>query len=834
TERPQDGLDAVQTRLRKAKAIHEQFANYFKERAHIEDIYAKSITKAFQKHFVTDTQALGTFAAPWEKLNAETVELATLHGQFSLRISNEIEKMLRDYIKTTEWQTLLAETSCHHIAKEFDEKQAKVTKYAKAIEKVSGKKVLITEQKLSEYAQQLESTRTAWRSEGPALLQRYQSLDQNRLENLKQGVSSFEALQTEIALQIVEMSSRTSSSVAEFEPVMDMELFASEASVNLHSLEPHDGASIVSQPSIANGDVGNMEAHRNGKHKRGVTGGSQLSNVSYSTDRSAPQPKASIENNRPVNIHEHVRSESSVLGSALDVPTNHVDAEGFSIPPPDHGIWSDTGASSVCDDERSETSSFSQAPQKMLMEIKQDTVTESTDEARAALERVTSTLKQTKTVSRRHPGRREVRSMYQSEDSMNAFNSLHSSPLSSTFTPDSPFANSPASRVFNTTSTHQSSTAFSPAGSRATTLGLPIGSNPAQSQFPPTSPLPSTNGTEAETGAAAAAAAVPAVIIGQSLSTESGSVFSSGSSVPGSPTAASPIAATPSNGAMVAGAGQKQTWVVSVIEKVHLHTQSGEVAKMMVTGDVIMNLEGSDIDPELPKRAVLRLGQLQALDKYVPNHVFLTAKDGTEGAYWVNLEMLSQAMQQNGQSQGMPVLKYQVKINDEESKHKMMPLLIQPNWKCEPHQTSLLVNYKANAHCGLSMESQGENSDASGNVYLSDLSFLVPVSGEVVNVQSKPTGVWSRDSKKMLWDVDNVLMSRTSPEPHKLLARFEMNPSGGASQPSPTAAKFRVHGKLLSEVNIHLEKEGEGEEEANVALGQVRLQVQSGRYLAMA
>ena len=51
--------------------------------------------------------------------------------------------------------------------------------------------------------------------------------------------------------------------------------------------------------------------------------------------------------------------------------------------------------------------SFSQAPNKMQMEIKKDTVQESNDEARAALERVTSTLKQSKTVSRRHPGRRE-------------------------------------------------------------------------------------------------------------------------------------------------------------------------------------------------------------------------------------------------------------------------------------------------------------------------------------------------------------------------------------------------------------------------------------------
>lgn len=41
------------------------------------------------------------------------------------------------------------------------------------------------------------------------------------------------------------------------------------------------------------------------------------------------------------------------------------------------------------------------------MEIRQDSVSESNDDARAALERVTSTLKQTKTISRRHPGRRE-------------------------------------------------------------------------------------------------------------------------------------------------------------------------------------------------------------------------------------------------------------------------------------------------------------------------------------------------------------------------------------------------------------------------------------------
>ncbi|KAF8974138.1 hypothetical protein BGZ46_009735 [Entomortierella lignicola] len=820
TERPHDGLDAVQSRLRKAKSLHEQFANYFKERAHIEDMYAKNITKAFQRNFITDPQSLGTFASSWEKLNSETVELATLHGQFSLRISNEVEKVLRESTKSTEWQTLLAETNCHRIAKDYDEKQLKVSKYTKTVEKVTGKKAEAAEQKLSEYTQQLDTSRNAWRLEGPATLQKFQTLDQNRLENLKRTVALFESIQTEIALQIAEMSNRTSSSVADFEPILEMELFASEASINLHSIEPHDGASVISQPITTNGDA---EARKsNGIHRREMTANSQLSNVSYSTERSAPLSKASLEQPKLVETTEHVRPESNVPGSALDAPTTQVDAEGFTIPPSDQGPWSEAGAGSVYDDERSETSSFfSQGPPKMQMEIRQDSVSESTDEARAALERVTSTLKQTATVKRRHPGRREVRSMYQSEDS---FNSLHSSPLSANFTPDSPFSNSPVSRVINTS--------FSPATSRASTLGIPISSNHTQPQFNHPIPLtPSLHLTNGNGAAVPEVSVVPANILGQSVVAEPEPVSPNGSSVPGSP-----IRATPINGIIESGVGQKQSWVVSVIERVNVHTQSGEVAKIMVTGDVIMNIEGTEIDPEQPKRAVLRLDQLHALDKYMPNHAFLTAKDGMEGAYVVNLEMLTQAMQQqhgHGHSQGIAVLKYQVKINDDEKKH-MMPLLIQPNWKCEPNQTSLLINYKANAHCRLLVGSQEENNgSANSSIYLSELSFLVPVSGEVLSVQSKPTGVWNSESSKMLWDVDNVVMSRTSPEPHKLLARFEMNPSGGLSQVSPTAAKFRVQGKLLSEVNVHLEKEKEEGEETNVSLGQVRLQVQSGRYSAM-
>ncbi|KFH67494.1 hypothetical protein MVEG_06226 [Podila verticillata NRRL 6337] len=845
TERPQDGLDAVQSRLRKGKLLHEQLANYFKERAHIEDLYAKSITKAFQKHFVSDTQALGTFAAPWDKLSAESTELATLHGQFSLRISNEIEKPLRDFSRTQpEWQNLtLAEANCNRIAKEFDEKQVKVAKYTRAVERVSGKKAEATEQKLMDYTKQLESTRSAWRLEGPVVLQKYHSVDQSRLEHMKQMVSAFEAIQTEIVLQIAEMASRTSSSVAEFDPVMDIELYSSELSSNLRSMAPYDGASVISGNSHpSNGDtVASLDARRTngGTHKRGMTASSQLSNVSYSTEHSFAQSKAgSMDTSKPFESTEHARSGSSVLGSALDVPTNHVDADGFTIPPPDNGPWSDAGMSSTYDDERSETSSFSQAP-RMQMEIRQDSVSESNDDARAALERVASTLKQTKTISRRHPGRREVRSMYHSEDSNSGLNSYQSSPLSSTaFTPDSsrdPSSStpSPGSRVFFNTAASQlqtSSTPFSPAHPRASTLGLPSTSSPVQAQFSHSIP-PASNGP-----ASASSVGSLSILGGQTLAAEPESIFSSGNSVPTSPIASE---APPTEAPGLHGQ-RRQAWIASVVEKVHVHTQAGEISKMMVTGEIILTLENTKEDEELstepaPKRALLRLDQLQSLDKHIPNPAYLSNVQGADGCYWVDLESLSAAVQQmnnviSTHGQGIVVLKYQVKTDAEEAKQTMIPLLIQPAWKCEPHQTSLLINYKANVHCKLANSSSDPTLSQLG-----ELSFLAPVSGEVANVQSRPTGIWNTESNKMFWDVDPVHLG-PNPEPHKLLARFEMNPAAGASQPSATAVKFRVQGQLLSDLQVTLEKESteEGNEDKSASsFGSVRLQVQSGRYLAM-
>ncbi|KAF9159066.1 hypothetical protein DFQ26_006942 [Actinomortierella ambigua] len=1036
TERPHDGLDAVQARLRRGKTLHEQLANYFKERAHIEDLYAKSIAKAFQKHFVTDTSILGTFTSPWERLSEETNELAALHGQLSLRIASEIEKPLRDYARLQPaWQNLtLAETNCARLAKEYDEKQVKVTKYTKTVERVtSGKKAEQAEQKLMQYSKQLESTRTAWRLEGPVVLQKYQDVDHGRLAHLKEMISNFEAIQTETALQVVEMSAKTSASVAEFDPVMDLELFASGAATNMHTVAPAfdaeregsflsamtrnpqgnsggggGGGAVVGddqdhyqhqqqqqqqqqdphiQSSSNHSDtVSSLEPRKsNGTHRRGMTSGSQMSNTSFSTEFSHGMSKAgSIDQGRGFGgtlsppASEHGFGNGRSLGGSLDVPgmTNRVDADGYSIPPPDNSPWAEAaaaaagattsaaastaggngggggmGAGSIFgDDEKSETSSFfsHMTPNRMQMEIRQDSVSENTEEAKAAIERVASTLKAANTVSRRPRGRREVRSVYHaSEDSLSATTHQHPHPSHSLqqngsssgggATPEaspsgsrmtlnlpvggvaaagssgslaSPPHNLRASTIgFSTTTTSSSSLSstsspltptFPPSVMRSATVGAAVVTAPHSEGSAGESPSTNPFAQQQQQQQPVAVVSLPPLTLTPASSTGTSMVLSEGQPLAAEPEAIQEevggeeerVAVSPSppplpelqpleaaNGGIVATAAGSTTLRddggvelgTSVVEKVHLLSQGGEIAKMMVTGEVSLHLDrflgqesqSGEGRQRCRGRLVLTLRRTDELDKFVPNPGFMTAVEGSsssfkseedqqhqqqEQQYQLDVEAL-RAARQAGQT-AVVVLKYQVRAEEGPRQQQLVPLLVVPAWKIEPHQTSLLINYKANARCRLA--------SATSPVQLTDVSFLVPVAGKVIQVQSRPNGIWSEEANKMLWEVAGGsggagLTMDEHPEPHKLLARFELDqsqPSPPEGQNGPAAVKFRIVGRLLSAIEVAVEQEKEPgqegdvdgqekgdeveEQEGVIRMEAVQLQVQSGRYLATA
>ncbi|KAJ2962098.1 hypothetical protein NQZ79_g2797 [Umbelopsis isabellina] len=96
TETPEVGLDILQSRFSNAQKLETELAEYFKERAQIEDQYAKSLVKATKKLFMSDPTILGHLAPLWTKLQGELTEISNIHGAMSHSIMNEIEAELRN------------------------------------------------------------------------------------------------------------------------------------------------------------------------------------------------------------------------------------------------------------------------------------------------------------------------------------------------------------------------------------------------------------------------------------------------------------------------------------------------------------------------------------------------------------------------------------------------------------------------------------------------------------------------------------------------------------------------------------------------------------------
>ncbi|CAG8504314.1 1434_t:CDS:10 [Funneliformis caledonium] len=257
----------------------------------------------------------------------------------------------------------------------------------------------------------------------------------------------------------------------------------------------------------------------------------------------------------------------------------------------------------------------------------------------------------------------------------------------------------------------------------------------------------------------------------------------------------------------------------SIFETVNIMSKAGEVTKILVTGEISVQYNFPTVrDHSHPVR--IRINNFETLEKSAPNTSYLRPAPDLVGQYDIDTSLLSLA---GGAS--VAVMKYQVHI-DPENKNTYVPLQVIPHWKCESNLTSLAVSYQVNPECKLT-----------GN--LSELSFIVPVDGEVGTVQSKPTGVWSMEKQRIYWQVGDVDLS-TSPERKRILARFE---TGKPSTPAPAAVRFLCKGQLLSNISIDIVpsvSNGQEQENSNNPGGfengfkfqEITCQVSSGKFIA--
>ncbi len=311
---------------------------------------------------------------------------------------------------------------------------------------------------------------------------------------------------------------------------------------------------------------------------------------------------------------------------------------------------------------------------------------------------------------------------------------------------------------------------------------------------------------------------------------------------------ASPISATPGQGLAAATDGRTQSMLsnasaaraaavdpfataanlsaagisAAITETVNALFSGKELQKLMVVGEVVLSLK--DVDPST-ESVHLRIDAFEQLEKVAPNPAFITAIHGRAGEY--KLDVAAMLAQSSGTGDGTTrgtIFKYQVHVSEDAVRQKSwLPLDVAAQWRCEDHQTSLLLSYTPNS------ESRLIENDQSGAASLKDLSFVVGIGPtDVTSVMSKPSGVWSADSRKIQWNVSEPVALVAGSSAQKILARFQV---AGKSTPAPVGVRWSVVGATLSQLGLEIVQES-NEAPSRLQIAETARRCVAGKYLA--
>uniref|UniRef100_A0A8C1CDH7 FCH and mu domain containing endocytic adaptor 2 n=1 Tax=Cyprinus carpio carpio TaxID=630221 RepID=A0A8C1CDH7_CYPCA len=231
---------------------------------------------------------------------------------------------------------------------------------------------------------------------------------------------------------------------------------------------------------------------------------------------------------------------------------------------------------------------------------------------------------------------------------------------------------------------------------------------------------------------------------------------------------------------------------VAFTESVNAYFKGADPSKCIVkiTGDMTLSFPSGIIKifTSSPSPAVLsfKLSNTSRLEQIMPNQQLLhsdsSQSDTNTKDFWLNMPALTAYLRKSSEQNpaasyyNVDILKYQVCSNGIQS----TPLNLVVYWKCTSSTTDLRVDYRYNPEA---MQPPAA---------LTNVQVLVPVSGDVTNMQSIPNAIWNAEQSKSLWKLSSG----------SLRAKFEL--SDGPSIPATLAVQFFSEGSLLSGVDVEL------------------------------
>ncbi|KAI8384249.1 uncharacterized protein BYT42DRAFT_611967 [Radiomyces spectabilis] len=442
TKRPKDGIEIVQERLRQSIMLDEELSQYFRERALIEDQYAKSLVKASKRLFVTDKSSLGNFTPIWECLFNEFTEISTAHAILAHQIAEEIEKPLKT-----------SASPAHEKIKELEPGFARLAKDSEGAKK---NKTLFKRSKSHS-----DTSFPTWQVDGPNFLE---TVEEARLQRLKTLVEKFEQLQMDQMLKRMEIANVTQSTATALDVQTEINDFCASRGKQLSTIPPSTSQETPSSsPSSSNRarpqstTVSSMSSNpsmksvfsirRKAKHADSAPAQQNSFTMideepeheqdqSHSTppmSRGSPESTrqashASGQQNPPLERERSKQSltswfevnntngssgQPSVSTLTQQAQSPQVDEEGFSVPPPDphRGLYSSSGALFTQEPEELDGDSHSSTTgHRFKVDIQNQPVHHEEDNrvATEIMTRMASLLREkNQSISRRPRGRRE-------------------------------------------------------------------------------------------------------------------------------------------------------------------------------------------------------------------------------------------------------------------------------------------------------------------------------------------------------------------------------------------------------------------------------------------
>ncbi|KAI9334814.1 VTC domain-containing protein [Zopfochytrium polystomum] len=785
--KPRDAHDALTRRIKAGRQIDAELADFFKERALIEERYSADLLKLSKRTLVAPRDQLGGVHDVWQKVLASVLELSQAHAGLASDLSDKIER----WCGGCAWSGL-PDIDLNRILKEYEDEvrrlrrsdgAAEVKGFAffrkskKNVEAEKAEKPVPPDVQLA-----IEAARDAFVQKAQPLFEVYQSMDEARLANIRDAVCSlgnYSLTAAKVASEVRNVRGWHSyRCTAPRAWLFELTLKNKTKKKNFLFQQQHQK---VSDRVLAAGFSIEIEAEVENFCTKFLPPSDGIDSNSAANSRK--QSVTTVASAHPHGSGAAGGSSSSSVGAA---PL--VDAEGFSIPPPTSSspfnLFGNDGKNDSDDEDDGTSTNVMDSP------IPENSATAAAASGTAAAQLT-------------------AEPDFFAEDPVSVVRpaaATAADPLDFFFSEPAPGAPGGAGAVGGSGFDGVDfATAAAPGGAFSVALGSAVAAPSSgalalqpQQQQPQQQPRPVLNATLSETvNALFSSGVVERLLITGEISVElDGGLAAIGAVVPGQQ------AVLTVNG-------------IEAIERIVWNEQFVQTSSSATVGGALFRSDQVAVDV-----AAVAL-----------------ASAGTGG---------SGVAASSSSSQPVVVAKYQVRI-DESEYEDYCPLLVSSTWKSEPTQTSVLVAYQYNTELKHKVPLRDvrvfvtidAKDGGSGNEQL-------VVSG----VQTRPNGAWDAARRTLVWSVgaleppnpffDNggssssnsgsvspTLSAASTAEPHKLLARFVTGGGGGGgARPGTLAVQFAGDSVLLSGVDLSCEDPAVG----GCELRRVERRVFAGRY----